>query len=36
MLRANGADIDPTETQEWLDSLDSVLKKMELIELNIY
>jgi pyruvate dehydrogenase E1 component len=25
--RPNGADIDPTETQEWLDSLDSVVKK---------
>ncbi|MDC0247869.1 pyruvate dehydrogenase (acetyl-transferring), homodimeric type [Pelagibacteraceae bacterium] len=23
----NGSDIDPTETQEWLDSLDAVLKK---------
>jgi len=25
--RANGSDIDPIETQEWLDSLESVLKK---------
>ena len=25
--KANGADIDPIETQEWLDSLESVLKK---------
>jgi len=25
--RSNGKDIDPTETQEWLDSLESVLKK---------
>jgi pyruvate dehydrogenase E1 component len=25
--RANGSDIDPTETQEWLDSLEAVLKK---------
>ena len=26
-VKANGADIDPTETQEWLDSIDAVLKK---------
>ena len=25
--RANGADIDPTETQEWLDSLSAVINK---------
>jgi len=25
--RSNGRDIDPTETQEWLDSLEAVLKK---------
>jgi len=25
--KSNGSDIDPTETQEWLDSLDAVLKK---------
>ena len=27
--RPNGADIDPTETQEWLDSLDAVVKKFQ-------
>ena len=26
-VKANGADIDPTETQEWLESLDAVIKK---------
>jgi pyruvate dehydrogenase E1 component len=26
-VRANGADIDPTETQEWLESLEAVVKK---------
>ena len=25
--KSNGADIDPTETQEWLDSLEAILKK---------
>ena len=25
--RSNGADIDPIETQEWLDSLDAVISK---------
>jgi len=26
-IRSNGADIDPIETQEWLDSLDAVMRK---------